>query len=179
MAAHGSLLAAQAKWQQLAVSDDSQAQLLSMGFTASEVNVDLYLPPVRMRAQPLPPFVPQTCLGNCACSTADLLHPRMYAYWHGRNGTCRAVSHGVTLCRQAGRCASAAGMCRVRRPSCCSSASRQPSAARPTRDDVQPAEVQDSRTAWPSAFKANAVCMCQMLVSHRCPVLTKQQVAVE
>jgi hypothetical protein len=38
LAARGSLLSAQAKWQQLAVSDDALAQLLSMGFTASEVS---------------------------------------------------------------------------------------------------------------------------------------------
>jgi hypothetical protein len=41
VAARGSLLSAQAKWQQLAVSDDALAQLLSMGFTASEVSGSL------------------------------------------------------------------------------------------------------------------------------------------
>ena len=41
MAARNSLLSAQAKWQQLAVSDDALAQLLSMGFTASEVSGNL------------------------------------------------------------------------------------------------------------------------------------------
>ena len=134
MAARRSLLSAQAKWQQLAVSDDALAQLLSMGFTASEVwTLNLT-------------FVDQ----SETSSTFTLRLIRVYVWAEeppALDLQRLAVNQAVTSCRRAERCASVVGMCRVRRRSCCSSASRQQSAGRPTGSGAWSAKVQHDRLA--------------------------------
>ncbi len=145
-------MSAQAKWARLAVSDDSLAALLAMGFTASEVT------PLHDHVQAhqkhdcqerlhidvatlCRPGLPQHASLDTALQAATTA-PSLY-----RRREHDHQDRGLpTLHRPTGRCGSAAATSAPRPLLCCGSASRRPSERPPTAGSAPSAKVRSCVT---------------------------------